>query len=115
MSLYIYLYIEVDTGGKELKKVELFSSNITHNLGTMASKAGIYKQLWRPEEIGAKKAGDIIEAVEAGLNLMKENPERFEDLNTSNGWGTYEQFIPWIEKYLQALKEHPEAIIEVSR
>lgn len=31
---------------------DVFWANITHNLGRMADEAGIYKHLWRPEEIG---------------------------------------------------------------
>ncbi len=31
---------------------EVYSANITHNLGEMADKAGIYYALWRPEEKG---------------------------------------------------------------
>ena len=48
MSLDIWLEIEVDAGGKEPHKVELFSSNITHNLSKMAEEAGIYTALWHP-------------------------------------------------------------------
>ena len=115
MSLDVYLYIEVDTGGKEKKEIELFSSNITHNLGSMATEAGIYQHLWRPEEINIKYAGELIEPIEKGLALMKSDPERFKKHNASNGWGMYEHFIPWIEKYLLACKEHPKALVSVSR
>jgi hypothetical protein len=38
MSLDIWLETEVDTGGKEPHKVELYSGNITHNLNTMAEE-----------------------------------------------------------------------------
>jgi len=34
---------------------------------------------------------------------------------TNNGWGLYEDFVPWIERYLAACEEYPEAIIRVSR
>ena len=33
----------------------------------MAKEAGIYKYLWRPEEVGCKYAKDIIDKVEKGL------------------------------------------------
>jgi len=115
MSLNVWLYIEVDTGGDKLKTVELFDANITHNLGKMAKEAEIYYHLWRPDEIGMKSAGEIVEPLEKGLALMKSDPKRFEKFNASNGWGLYENFIPWIEKYLAACKEHPKAIIGVSR
>ena len=32
-------------------KTQVFSANITHNLGKMADEAGIYKALWRPDEV----------------------------------------------------------------
>jgi len=93
----------------------LYDANITHNLGEMAVKAGIYKALWRPEEIGAKYAEDIIEIVEKGLADLKERPEYFEQFNSPNGWGTYKHFVPFVEKYLEALKQNPNSEIYVSR
>ena len=86
MSLNVWLYIEVDTGGDKLKTVELFDANITHNLGKMAKEAEIYYHLWRPDEIGMKSAGEIVEPLEKGLALMKSDPKRFEKFNASNGW-----------------------------
>lgn len=94
---------------------ELFEANITHNLGGMAKAAGIYKACWRPEEIGAKYAKDIIEVLEKGYNNLKSRPEYFEQFDSPNGWGTYKNFLPWVKKYLEACKEYPEAEIKVSR
>lgn len=97
------------------EKEEVYCANITHNLGEMADKAGIYKALWRPEEIGAKYAKDIIKIVEKGLADLKARPEHFEKFNSPNGWGMYEHFVPFVEKYLEACKEYPDAVVEVSR
>lgn len=115
MSLDVHLTINIDTGGTAPSELTLFSANITHNLGEMADEAGIYKCLWRPGEIGAYLAGDIIDAVTIGLDTMKNDPERFRKYDADNGWGTYDDFIPWIEEYLLACKTHPKATIEVSR
>ena len=93
----------------------LYWANITHNLGKMAGEAGIYKALWRPEEVGAKYAKDIIETVDKGLADLKARPEYFEQFNSPNGWGMYEHFVPFVEKYLEALKEYPDAEICISR
>jgi hypothetical protein len=93
----------------------LYDANITHNLNKMADKAGIYDALWRPEEIGAKYAKDIIEIVEKGLADLKARPEYFEQFNSSNGWGMYEHFVPFVEKYLEACKKYPDSEILVSR
>lgn len=115
MSLDVSLYIEVDTGGISKRNIELFEANITHNLGKMADEANIYYALWRPEEKGYKLAEDIIPVIEKGLAHMIERPDYYEKFNANNGWGTYEQFIPWIKEYLTACKENPKATIYVSR
>jgi hypothetical protein len=94
---------------------ELFWANITHNLNTMAGEAGIYKCLWRPDEIGITKAKELIEPLREGIRLMKSDPERFKKHNPENGWGTYEGFVPWIERYLAACAQNPEATVRVSR
>jgi len=93
----------------------LFDANITHNLTEMASKAGIYEACWRPEEINATKASDILPLLEKGYNELKSKPEYFKQFNSSNGWGLYEHFLPWVENYLNACREYPDAIISVSR
>lgn len=110
MSLDISLYYEAD--GNE---VSVFSANITHNLGKMADEAGIYKALWRPEEMGAKRAEDIIWLLDGGLKILKADRERFEKFNASNGWGLYEHFVPFVEEVLAACKKYPKAILSVSR
>lgn len=107
MSLDVYL--------EAVRKTEVYSANITHNLNEMADEAGIYYCLWRPEEIGITKAEQLIEPLKNGLKLMKDDPERFKKFDADNGWGTYEQFIPWIENYLKACEENPDAEVSVWR
>lgn len=111
MSLDVYLNDPTATYGTS----ELYWANITHNLGKMADKAGIYYALWRPEEINATTAEDIIPLLEKGLAKLKENPDKYKKYDSPNGWGLYEHFVPFVEKYLSACKEYPKAIIEVSR
>ena len=94
---------------------EVYSANITHNLGKMAIEAGIYDALWRPEEIGITKAAQLIEPLRTGVQLMKSDPPRFEKHNASNGWGLYEHFVPFVEKYLNVCIDNPDADVTVSR
>jgi len=63
----------------------------------------------------AKKAKDIITLLEKGLAKLKAKPEYFEKFNSPNGWGMYEHFIPFVEKYLKACKKYPNAKIYASR
>jgi hypothetical protein len=93
----------------------LFEANITHNLNTMAEAAGIYKHLWRPDEIGVTTASQLIEPLRAGVAMMRADPERFEKLNAPNGWGTYDDFLPWVESYLAACEEYPDATVRADR
>lgn len=120
MGLDVYLnrklFLSYDQGKTYVEKdEEVYWANITHNLTKMADKAGIYEAIWRPENINATKAKDIIELLEKGLADLKERPNYFEQFNASNGWGMYKHFVPFVEKYLEACKEYPDANIEVSR
>ena len=112
MSLDISLVIEVDTGAPEPYKVELFSSNITHNLNTMAEEAGIYKTLWHPDDLYENPTADkLIPHLEAGLLKLKSHPEHYKQFDASNGCGTYEDFVFFVEKVLIACEKHPKASV----
>lgn len=95
--------------------VEVYWRNITHNLNVMAEAAGIYKHLWRPEEIGITKAGDLIAPLTDGLARLVADPEKFKKLNPSNGWGSYEGLCDFVSEYIEACKDNPEAIVEADR
>lgn len=107
MSLDVYL---IDADGSEV-----YSANITHNLNAMAAEAGIYNCLWRPDENGITNARQIIEPLAAGLTLLATEKGRFEQFNASSGWGLWRHFVPWCAAYLQACRDNPEALVEVSR
>ena len=93
----------------------VFDRNITHNLNKMADEAGIYKHLWRPEEVGISKASELIEPLKSGLDLLLSDRERFERFNPSNGWGNYSTLVEFVREYLFACEENPDAEIGVSR
>lgn len=91
------------------------SHNITHNLGKMAGEAGIYQALWRPEEIGCKKAADIVPLLTEGLAKLKADPEHYKQFDSPNGWGLYIHFVPFVERVLDDCRTYPDAELEVSR
>ena len=97
------------------RPTEVYWHNITHNLGPMAKEAGIYQHLWRPEELGITTAQELIEPLTEGLAKLKADPKHYSEFNAANGWGLYEHFVPFVEDYLRACKENPDAEIEVSR
>lgn len=98
-----------------VRPTEVYWANITHNLGKMAEAAGIYYALWRPEEIGITHADQLTPLLEEGLSLLKSDPKKFEQFNSPNGWGMYEHFVPFVEKYLEACRENPDAEIRACR
>jgi hypothetical protein len=119
----------------EPQREVLYSSNITHNLGKMANEAGIYEALWRPyqlkegynipegdyeaeyefEENNPVRGYEIIPIIEKGLEDMIAKPAHYKTFDSPNGWGSYKHFVPFIEKYLEALKEYPESFVECDR
>lgn len=117
MSLDVSLYrkYSINSNILKAKEEELYWANITHNLREMASKAGVYEVLWRPEEFEAKYAKDIVEILEIGLMELKSRPQYFEQFNSPNGWGLYENFVSFVEEYLKVCIEYPQAEIYVSR
>lgn len=107
MSLDVYL--------EKMVLTDVYSDNITHNLGKMAQEAGLYDALWRPEENGLKTAADLIPFLEAGLARLRANPEIYEQFNPANGWGNYVGLVTFVRDYLDACKCHPDALVRSCR
>lgn len=115
MSLDLYLSIPAcECCGREQSNV--FECNVTHNLTPMADLAGIYKAMWRPEEISPTcSAEDIIGPMEKGLRWLITNEEEARKLNPENGWGSYDGFVEVVMEYIQALRRYPKATVIASR
>jgi hypothetical protein len=108
------LYPEVEIQQTVTQTTEVFHSNITHNLANMATKAGLYKYLWRANE-QANIAKDLVENLTSGLKELKDNPEIYSKYNPENGWGNYDLLVQFVEEFLQACIKYPNTTIEVSR
>ena len=107
MSLDVWLTKRIPT--------RVYESNITHNLIPMAQAAGIYRLLWRPDELGITVAAELVASLTRGLQELKEDPDYFRQLNPESGWGNYEGLVRFVEEYLKACKQYPEAKVEVNR
>lgn len=94
---------------------EVFGANITHNLGKMASAAGLYESLWRPDENGITKARQLVAPLIAGLKALLAEPERFKTFNPENGWGSYDVLVNFVARYRDACEEYPDADVRMSR
>jgi hypothetical protein len=100
---------------QEFETNEVFGYNITHNLGPMAKAAGIYMELWRPEELGITKAVQLIEPLREGLHRLKVEPNNYKELNPDNGWGDYEGLVKFVSSYLDACYDYPDADVKACR
>ncbi len=105
----------LDISFYEVKRVEIHSQNITHNLTDMAREATLYVPLWRPEELGITKARQLIKHLRMGIEFMEAEPDKFKAHDSPNGWGTYADFLPWLKELLQKCEEYPDAELETSR
>jgi hypothetical protein len=134
VGLYRIKYVSYDMVNFHEEKEQVYTANITHNLNVMAEQAGIYKALWRPYQLHKDYvhcedykiemsfedsvtiiASDIIDFIEQGLDLLKNRPDFFSKFDSPNGWGKYVNFVPFVEKYLNALKQYPNSIVIVDR
>jgi hypothetical protein len=106
-------YDDCNTWTAEYEMV--FDCYITHNLVKMAEHANLYKVLWRPEELGFEKAEQVLPLLREGLAKLKEDPDTFKLFNPESGWGSYENLVNVVGKYIEACETWPKAEIEVSR
>lgn len=93
----------------------VYSANITHNLNRMAEAAGIYRHVWRPEEIGIEKARDLIVPLLAGVSELLDDEERFRKFDAENGWGRYHHLVSFLSSYLDACVMNPNSTVEACR
>lgn len=108
MSYDIYLDATVDTGGAEPFSVRLYSGNVTYNVFKMYAEAGCRDALKAATD---KKASELIEPLESGLAAMRADPDKYKALNPSNGWGSYEGAMKFLDELIAACRAHPKATI----
>jgi len=113
MSLDVYLMVT--------KPVEVYESNITHNLNRMAAKVELsngmtlYDIMWRPEEHNLKFAKDIAELLDEGWNILLSDPNHFRQFSPENHWGSYEGLCDFVYNYRNACWDNPDAELRVYR
>lgn len=92
---------------------EVFDANITHNLSKMAQQfPNAYEAIWNPTITGYVYAKEIIPILSSFLANMVTNSEKYREFDSQNGWGLFDNFVPWLIEYLEACKKYPNAKIE---
>jgi len=100
---------------EECQTTEVFSYNITHNLGQMARECDAYEVVWQPKESGITKARQLVKPLQEAIAKLKGNPEYYKQFNPANNWGNYEGFLMFLENYLQAAVENPDSNVSAWR
>lgn len=59
------------------------------------------------------RAGDCIEALSEAVTDMRENPAQYIKLNPPNGWGNYEGALEYLQHFLDACNDSPNATVEM--
>lgn len=107
---YSYDYLS-ERDKQDFREETVWTSNITHNLGEMASHVPIddtnlYYVCWRPEEIGIETVGEILPLLIKGIHYMIDHRKELEQYNSPNGWGTYNGFMKFLLNYKQACEDN---------
>jgi len=103
------------------KPCSVYSGNITHNLGKMASevKVGVnltlYDVLWRPDEHKLTHAHHIVDHLYYGWKELTRFPEKYRKYNPENGWGSYEGLVDFVRVYHSNCMENLDAELRISR
>ena len=63
--------------------------------------AGCYEALYESHGLRAKK---IIKPLERALEQMTREPEKFQALNSPNGWGVYPHALKFLEQVIEYIK-----------
>lgn len=102
MSLDVYIKATVPTN--------VYSANITHNLGQMAREVSqeFYLALWHPEDLKIRRAVELAPLIKRGLDELLAKPAHYRQFNPENGWGNYDNLVLFATEYLVALSEHPD-------
>ena len=104
--------LDISLAGPEVVLVEKFSANMTHNVTPMWKLAGIYDALYVSR---GKKAGEVLVVLKAGLKDMRARPFQYRSLDAKNGWGTYDDALPWLVELVAEFTKYPDATIGVSK
>ena len=86
--------------------------NITSNLFGMLSWAFDVDD-WEIEVQGVDTAL-VAERIANAVKKLVLHKEEAEAYNTSNGWGTRKQLIPWLIEFCEACQEYPHHTVNIS-
>lgn len=84
------------------------ASGVTWNIMPMYRLAGLEFRT-----LDGETGRDALVRIEAALEKMKREPEKYRALNPSNGWGSYEGAVEVLERFAEVCREMPDGIVDV--
>lgn len=94
---------------KTCKKHEtLFSDGYTYNVSSMWYKIYLYSKCM--VDIDGMSGSQASTMLEDAKDKMIDRKDELEKLNPENGWGSYDGFLEFINRVLDASKKYPSAI-----
>ena len=85
-----------------------FEFNSTYNLTPMFDAAG-----FRMRDFNGKTGAEVAPILAAAVAVMESDPAKFRAFDSPNGWGTYDQIMPYLREFLAAVDAHPTAMVDV--
>jgi len=67
--------------------------------------AGCYDALYNSH---GKKAKEILPKLESALLWLVTNPTKAKEYNAPNGWGLYENALPWLAEVCEYFRNNPD-------
>jgi hypothetical protein len=94
---------------RETQIVKVFEEDMTHNVAGMAKAAGLYEAIWHPYRFSDQSPGAMAERLREGLAKLKADEATIRPLEPSNGWGTYDDFVEFVERLIRVCETFPNA------
>ena len=113
VSLDIWLTQEIDVGSPDGPEKQTFlDKNITHNLTGLWSFVGVYDALYMSD---GQLAGEHAATLAVGVDFLLENEAACRTHDAPNGWGKYDDALPWLREVAEAFRKYPKATIRISK
>lgn len=100
----------IDAGGPEPAGLDGLDENYTYNCAPMFDEAAGMEF----SELNGCPASEVARIIGTALVRMREDRPKYEAMNPSNGWGSYETFVQFLEKIADFCRRHPRATLRVT-
>ena len=111
MSLDLYMVIKSCEHCGQSQTTD--SLNMTYNLWPMWAE--IFPGAEQMCDIDDMSGDEAEPYLKIALRRLNKNSEKFKAFNPANGWGTYEDFVKYIENLIKLCKEYPDGIWKSDR